>query len=489
MFKLNRAKPIPFKMPVLQTPESFKGGTFKAGFFNSYAPFIGTSILTILIASFNLVTDWFVYTTIQHMQLDIRFRSQPNDTHLRKLYIALPVIFLSFCILASIIYTAYVIHFVYKLVVFRRRFFDTRDGVHNKEFLIEKHLSEGFVLLLVIFEDLPISILLLLLQTAVSCDCLIVMSSSEFYMCFVSTFISVIWKLGQVVWSSGCCGRRLEYKTGLGISIFRIVTVFFIVCAFIITILNSILIKPGPFRSVISRSYASNNLLFDKIYIESWLEDENVVFMEKMQKMSYYSNDSHSSEISAENTMEESYFNVSLLSDVLTHYNKPIRVYKHCLEQGMNMSGYMNAEDKTLVQNGSNCSMVFEFLYDAHMKTVFYNYGYVLSGGRIDQRCKKGTFNSNYMQNSTGPQSQQEDGGEKSQETGTTQLINPSSVNIHNSNLISGSFNTEIFVHSIMLLSGMTDQNSKPMLHKTCDIKVVKSQRSFNPCTSVRAEQ
>lgn len=480
----NRAKPITLKMPVLQTPESFKGGTFKAGFTGSYAPIIIASVITILITSFNLATDWLAFSSIHQLHVESRFDTQHNE-----FYIALPRLLLSFCILSSIIYAMDVIHFIYRFLKFRKQFFDARDGVNNKEFILVRYGGEICVLLLVIFEDLPISLLILAVQGLISCNCLLMINHAVFYTCIVATCLSVVWKFLQVLWSSGMCGKREEYAKGRPVMIFRIITVLFLFTTLAVTILNSVLIKPDAFLKFIHRtSNSSTNHLFDKVYIEKWLEDEQIIFMQKRMLPPIYGElDSNSRESDSPHPPPDlRYLNIIYLSDVLTGHNQTIKVRTPCTDSNMNMMHFMEPADTTYMDQlpETRCSAVFYFHYDTNAQTLFYDYGYRIISGH-NSHCQQGHFKSTYIIN-------QNDHVDANNTNSVTPQSDPSSPAEIISLTPTPKDTTIEIAHHIMFMSSMgNDAVHHLRMQNPCDnVKLVYvSMRSFDACSDVLVDQ
>ena len=328
MFK--RAPPITIKMPVLQTPESFKGGSFKAGLSKHCTSLTLYSLVTVAITTFDLTTDWLAFVSIRELRLDERLRENNDRIKLHSLYIALPQIFLAFCILASVIYAIDVIHYFYKFGTLRKKFYDKRDGVKSEDNLVEKFGGEACVLLLVIFEDLPVSLLILAILGLVSCHCILMLNTAVLYLCIVATVTSVLWKLIQVLWSSGCFGKRYEYHSNRIISAARIVSSVLLLSALGVNILNSVLIKPNAF---IHHLPQSDHSLFDKVFIDQWIERDQVMFTETVQ----YPYKRH-----PRNPVKMKYATITSLNAIIMHSNSnaSVTVTKKCSAQGSDMNFY-----------------------------------------------------------------------------------------------------------------------------------------------------
>lgn len=371
------------------TPQSYPDGHLGEGFAAACLPFALGSTVTMAASALDLLSDWLAYRTFKNIDLPWRVEqlSRNNETKdalwgWDNLYKRLPDIFFYFMILATVVFLTEVVRFSYMFNSQRKQFKEKRDGLPYKKSFVEKCGGELVIVLHVFFEDLPVSLILLAVQVAISCQMFLPFQNQIYLLCIGSTCFSLCWKVLQVVWNAGCLGQREEYHRGCAIFALRCATLVLLASTLCISTLN-LLIFPAVSNNF--KGHSLSNSLLDKIGIYHWTRNDYIVFAQGESRPDYNGTSGRDVQLDT----DSSYYvdrNLARIEDVVYNEGNYTQVSIPC--DNATLFDFIQPAHKQL--KDKDCRAVFAFLYDSFQETIFYNYGY--TAPEIDDRCSVGTF-------------------------------------------------------------------------------------------------
>ena len=389
-----------FPKPVQDTgPQSFPDGHPGDGFLSACLPFALGSTTTMATSALDLLSDWLAYRSFSDLDLPWRVQ-QLGRHHATKdaiwgwdsLYKRLPDIFFYFMILATVVFLAEVVRFSYMFRARRNEFKEKRDGLPYKKSFIEKCGSEIFIILHVCMEDLPVSLVFLAVQVAVSCQVFLALRDKIYLLCMAVTCFSLCWKVLQIVWNAGCLGRRGEYHKGYKLCALRIGTLILLTSTLGVATVN-LLLFPASNSNFKGRSLA--NTVLDKVGIHHWSRSDHIVFMqgEQQQQPDYNFTDNTTAVIANSELDSDSpffkYVNLIKVEDVLYNEGNWTFVSVSCAANST-MFDFVQPHHKTKqLHSSTDCKATFIFLYDSFQESIYYNYAYRYYDG---DQCIMGNF-------------------------------------------------------------------------------------------------
>ena len=391
------------KTPVLQEEETFKGGDFTTGLQSECTPFLIRSLLTVIMSALDVTWTWLAYDYVRSLRLDDWFSERTrheNDAmlwNMTQFYEHLPQVFLAFCVIGSIAHAWYITHFGLLIYYTRRKFFETRDGVLFEWPYLERYNGEVCILLLLLCHNLPIASLLLALQAMVSCEFIIVTQVPVVYACVVTTAISIVYKLGQVIWNWGCCHKNTNYARSRCHSILRTVTLVILFTALTVTSLNLALLKPAAsvYKHLPRNKHHSPHPLFDKIYIDDWLRKDQLVLYSHLDTTSSGDDDTFINNPSNQYANErQAITDIMNIHELVRDHNKPVTISKPCKMNRVDMSMYLPNDVREMYQTHANsCRAIFRLYFDLHNQTLYVNYLY-----KIMSHDRRHCFSDQFME-------------------------------------------------------------------------------------------
>ncbi|ELT96645.1 hypothetical protein CAPTEDRAFT_187380 [Capitella teleta] len=230
-------------------PASFQGANVPQEIFrHGFVPFCVMSTLTVAILTFDLISDWLAWRSLNDFQLsELSPQHEPHFSGLRPVFTHFSVIYLSFCVVASAFALVELCRVLRLLVLQKRKLKESLDGVAYKRTSFDKHSGDIMLPLLVLAEDLPLSFLILALQLVTQCPVILPLPSHMILTSVCSSCLSLIWKIGQVIWRSGCCGQRTEFACSWSVSVLRAFSLLASLSALALTLLNLLLLTRPSF--------------------------------------------------------------------------------------------------------------------------------------------------------------------------------------------------------------------------------------------------
>ncbi len=374
-------------------PSQHGGRGVAAGFWGDCLMFTVGATITIAIATLDIISDWLMYKTFLNIDLpgkveQVTSRSNQNVSddlvwRLDDFYLNMPTILEGILILASINYCAYFIWFCYMFKAERHHLKNKWDGLPFKGTLMEKYGSEIFLCLHVLFEDFPVAGLLFAVQIAVSCQVLFHLDNAIYLLALSVTLISILWKFVCLIWNCGCFGQRDEYHTGCAVSILRCLSLLFIVCAFIFSVWNIILL-----RGHTGSRYHGNtlrNFIMDKIGVDRWTENDKIIITQSEHL------DDLIHTLQNQERMHKYVINVVPLKQILQQNGDRINFKIPCQSPTGNSSltSFFQPQHQTGTLY-SNCTSVFTFVASTETMEIQYDYAYYFYNE--NKECISGKF-------------------------------------------------------------------------------------------------
>ena len=491
MFK--RAPKIVIKPPVLQEPEAFKGGDFTSGLQSEYTPFVSASLVTLLISILDLTMTWLVFRYVKSLRVRrwmdewSRAENEDNLWDMSDLYKHLQKLFLAFSVIASAVHSWYVIHFGLLFYYKRRKFYETRDGVTFEWTFIEHYNGEVCILLLAVLHNLPIMLLLLALQAMVSCEFLILTQVPVIYACVIATIISIVYKLIQVIWNAGCCGKNDHYTRSRCHSSLRIITIVILIGTLTITSINLVLLKPlKNFKNLPRNDRDSPHPLFDKVYIDEWMNEDKIMLYEHVVTSN---NGDEYNVNSNEYANYETSVEIMNIDELVHDHNKVLTVSRPCSMYSLNMTMYLPLPMHHMHDQNpdASCQVVFNIYFDLHNHTLYMDYRYKLMS-RDQTQCFSGHFMPAVAMEDTGlPQRSRSPSAPSSEESGRDDDSDVSDVDDGDTRTVaSTSAQTSMMTHEMCFLSSITTLD----VSVPCHIVVTQELRHefVDPCLGVTSE-
>ena len=335
---------------------------------------VTAAIITLLITTFDLVTDWLSYRHYLNLHIEKVKLDEDQDDLWSKVQMSLPTAFLAFCCVASVVYLLQIIWLWYSLTQARRK---KAYGEQVQRNNIQRFGGEIVLFFQVLGEDAPIALIFFFTQFLASCRLQGVSEEAHwtFLLSSVATVISVFWKTLQNLWQ--CCTR-----CGVGMGILRTFSGILLLGALFLAGVNFVLFVPffGP------------NLIFSHIGLESRISLENITFVQQEY-----------GEFIVHRREQENQLDVVTFGKNRQQSLVDFRRVFMAGPGGVNVTlpcdnGPISnlLQEEHLGADGSTCTAVFRFVVDEKANAVKYNYGYRLQTGLGG--CVPGSF-----QNGTSP--------------------------------------------------------------------------------------
>ena len=342
-------------------------GSVTSGFLGDCFPFTIGAIVTLFINSFNLISDWLAYQNLRRSNVTHYIPENMTNASVRTFYATITPLLFGLCIVAAILFGLHLTWCSYMFCMRRRMFFEKRDGVPYSMSFVEQFGGEILTLLQCLLQDLPISVLYLLLQISICCDLLFTLSHFIYAVSFAATTLSASVKFVQVIWRSGCFGQRYEYNNRCSLQVIRFVTLFCFLPVLVASSLNLTLLT----HSKVPQSFLSSHV-FDKVGIDQWIADDHIILYEHTISPDDRNND-NSKESELNETVEET--PLLALRDIISKESETVTIMQQCCAREPHPAWFNEIEQSGHTQL-VNCSLVFQFQYQASELTVYYHFGH-----------------------------------------------------------------------------------------------------------------
>ncbi len=377
-------------------------GEVASGFIRSCLPFTTGAAITFVILSLDIISDWAMYRNLDQLQIPdqveeytalLRHNNRDDDIvwKLKGLYLRIPDVILGFCILGSIIYLLFFTWLGHMFIQQRKKFKNRRDGVPHKKHFPELYGGELFILLHMLCEDLPIAALFFMAQTSVNCKFLLDFDDVIFYLCIVTTGLSLSWKLIQVAWNAGCFSYRENPLCSTGLNIIRLISLIFVVSGWVLTAMNLVLLGGAHGNFFTQRTFG--NEVFDKVGIDRYIRDQYIVFSQRSDKcIMVNTHQGHDRKLRM--TIEGThYLDIIAMKDILySEKNEAKLIRVPCNSQTANVTfvPYFNLEHQSMPV--SECSVIFKFHHQKFKSKIQYDttYAFTTVDSSGKERCISG---------------------------------------------------------------------------------------------------
>lgn len=347
-----------------------------SGFWGHCLSFAVGAIITICILTLDIITDWLMYCSLATMDIPrlvdgIAEESNGTSTEfvmgMYTFYRNIPLVFMSACCTAAAAYLIYFIWFVYMFRAERNYLKDKYDGVTRKGYCCHKYGGEIFILIHALLEDLFVMGILFAIQVAVSCRFQLELGSVVYELAIGTTLLSLGWKTVQLLWNSGCLGQREEYHQSMAVIVLRCCTLLVLVCAFTLTIWNTILLVGWKYNDY--RGPSMHNTIMDKVEVDRWKRQDGIALLYIDTPMP--SGDSWQEMISEVNP---TIIDLISMDEMLNYDNNSIYITRPCVTDVANLTIFLENDHQIMTR--IDCVITFKFIPMLARGLILYDYKY-----------------------------------------------------------------------------------------------------------------
>ena len=377
-------------------------GEVAAGYMKGCLPFAVGATVTVAIASLDIITDWIMYKAVLNNNIPSAVKSytasnKPGDAAendivwtLRDVYIRLPGLMQGFLILGSFVFCLYFWWLCFMFVEQRKKFKDKRDGVPRKKKIYERYGGEVLILLHVLCEDLPVSVILLLAQMSCSCTFFFNFDHVIYLIATCTTAFSLTWKFAQVMWNFGCFNFRDSYLCSHGLVILRIVSLLFISFTWALTAINFVLLRAGKNGELFSHTTFDTSV-FDKIGVDRYIYNQEVIFAQSVNFQ--YITVSNDWELGKSNEVKDvaHMLTITPLVPIVDAIDSTHTVALPCGNSANNVTfnRFFKHSHREETNSQRNCSVIFRFHLKSFSKEIHYDARYLFYDNITDS-CVSG---------------------------------------------------------------------------------------------------
>lgn len=371
-------------------------GDVAGGYMRSCLPFAVGATVTVVVVSLDIVTDWIMHHAIVDIGIPDKVREYTANRNrdgddeneiiwtLRDVYERLPNIMLGFLILSSMVFCLYFWWLCYMFVEQRKKFKDKRDGVPRKQKACERYGGEILILLHVLCEDLPVSVILLLAQISCSCTFLLDFDHVIYLIATCTTAVSLSWKFVQVIWNFGCFNFRENYLCSNGLVTLRTISLLFISFTWSLTAINFVLLSAGKNGELFSHSTFRMSV-FDKIGVDRYVQSHYIVFTQSSNfKHIAVSNSFNAEKLSGLN--DTHLLTITPVKAVVDAIDSTYTVSLPCqtAQTNITFTPYLKELHREEYSGLRNCSVIFRFRLQSLSNEIHYDARVLLFDDRLD---------------------------------------------------------------------------------------------------------